>query len=487
MRIEDYLSNEHGFNKEQRDVWMKLISDWRSWYIGNNKGFHEYSIYNGKSRIRLKRKSLQMAKKACEDWADILYNLSCSVQVDDARSNEDLNKVLGNNDFWLKVNQGIEKSFAVGTGAFVLTITGIKYNPDTDTAYVEEAEPSLEFVEAEKIYPLSWEDNKCTECAFVSYRTIQGKKYVILSVHILDSENYVIKNKIFETRNNTDDIYELDSEREAELLGAFAEFRTNSSLRWFCLISPAVANNVLLPDNLAYDYPFGISIFANAIDCIKSIDETFDSLSNEITIGRKRIFVAESMCETVDGQSVFDATDISVYRLPTGLKPESLLQPENSELRVEQIVSALNTDLSSFSNNVGMGKEMYKFDVTNMSTAAQVYSTNSELKRKRDKHLTKLENELYDILNALCYASSAFSHYNINSEGLAIKFDNSLFENIDTTSQRKLRESDAGVISRAEYRMEVFKEDEETAKKKISDIDGESIERMQEVQRLQEE
>ena len=135
--------------------------------------------------------------------------------------------------------------------------------------------------------------------------------------------------------------------------------------------------------------------------------------------------------------------------------------PENSELRTAQIVEALNTALSTVSNLVGMGKELYKFDVANMSTAAQVYSTNSELKRKMDKHRTELENELIDLLEAIIGAANNFSHYNINPSGLTITFDLSQFEDEDTKSQRKLREKDAGIISASEYRVEVYGESED--------------------------
>ena len=47
---------------------------WRDWYKGYSKEFHHYTDYNGKETVDLDRYSLKMAKKVCEDWANLLFN-----------------------------------------------------------------------------------------------------------------------------------------------------------------------------------------------------------------------------------------------------------------------------------------------------------------------------------------------------------------------------------------------------------------------------
>lgn len=486
MEIEQYLAEKYGINKDIRESWISKIKAWRTWYVGYNKDFHAYKIFNGKSQIQLFRKSLQMAKKACEDWADLLYNVNCKITVKTEESQLELDRLSNKLSLWLVINQAIEKAFSVGTGALVASAVGLKYNPTKNVIQIsDETEPSIEYVDVEKIFPISWDGKKCTECAFVTRQTIRGKKYAIVSAHTLNAAgNYTISNDVFRV-NNDENLEEIPEEEKSLLLGSFAELDTKSNKRWFCLLSPAVANNIDNPDAAEYDYPFGISIFANAIDSIKSIDKAFDSLDNEIDIGRSRIFVSEDMCESIEGKKVFDATDISVYTLPKGFSSEQLLQPVNPALRTAQIKEALETALSAFSEAVGMGKDTYSLENVNMSTAAQVYSSNSELKRKRDKHITKLENELYDLLDALCYIAVVFSNYRINPEGLSIKFDDSLFEDLDTTAARKLREVDMEIASRAEYRAEIYKEDIAIAEKAIEEIDQKNMEKLASVQRTE--
>lgn len=480
MRIEGWLKENYGYDNGVHEEWMKRVQYWREWYAGYAKDFHNYTIFNGKEPVPMRRKSLQMAKKVCEDWSNILFNINCTVTVENEASNENLQKILAKNSFWALMNQTIETYFAVGTAGIVLSVNEFAFDPETSTATItENTRPVLEMVDVEKIYPLSWDGRKCTECAFVTTKTVKGEKYAIVSLHLLENGSYTIKNKSFKL-NGSGEI-DMNSE-ESAIESSFEEFHTGSEIPWFVLFSPAVANNVMSPTDAAYDYPFGISVYANAIDALKCCDSAYDAVFNEITIGRMRIFASESMMQTVDGRMVFDAADIAVYRLPAGLSKEQLLQPVAPALRVDAMQSALVADLSVLSQAVGMGRQMYDFNIANMATAAQVYSVNSELKRSRDKHKTALEDGLYDILHALCDAATRFTGMPVDAEGLKITFDDAIFEDKTSESDRARLDFDAGLLSGWEYRMQVFGEDEQTAKARIDEI---KQERMRDVMALQ--
>ena len=66
-----------------------------------------------------------MAKKVCEDWADLEFNEKVSITTDNEETNKKLQKILDDNDFWILCNQGIEKTFALGTGAFVCSVDNL--------------------------------------------------------------------------------------------------------------------------------------------------------------------------------------------------------------------------------------------------------------------------------------------------------------------------------------------------------------------------
>lgn len=116
------------------------------------------------------------------------------------------------------------------------------------------------------------------------------------------------------------------------------------------------------------------------------------------------------------------------------------------------------------------GENHYHFDGTNLSTATAVISSNSKMARRMRKLQIGYESAIFDLIKAICYASSQFGTYNIDTEDMAIKFDDSIIEDIEAESIRALREYQAGIISGVEYRMRVFGETEEVATQKFKEV-----------------
>ena len=96
------------------------VAEWKDWYVGYVKKFHDYEIYTGKRYIRMRRMSLAMAKRVCEDWANLLINERTDITLSSEEATNKLQKILEDCRFWRKANDGIEKTFALGTGAFVV-------------------------------------------------------------------------------------------------------------------------------------------------------------------------------------------------------------------------------------------------------------------------------------------------------------------------------------------------------------------------------
>ena len=462
MDIASYLSENYGFNRSITDSWSEYIDLWESWYAGKVKSFHRYNIYNGRRIVQKERLSLNMSKKCCEDWADLLFNPKCSVSVMDADDTKALNKILDKCDFWTVINKAVERTFAAGTGAIVTSVDNLIYNEDTGVINVSEAETRIEFIDAKNIYPISWDSSgHVTECAFAAQKSIRGKKYVFLSVNLInESGNYEIHNKVL--KKSTGGTY---SEAD-NISGSIDVFDTRSNIPWFAILKTAQNNNI---DS---DSPWGLSCYANSIDLLKAIDIGFDSFVNEINLGRKRIFVRSMLTTTDDSgtRRVFDDNDVAVYQLPESMDSKDLIQSENSDLRTAALKEYIQSVLSLFSAQVGFGKDKYDFDAVNMTTATQVISSNSDMFRRKKKNEIPLESALVDIVNAIIYASDTYGNYNINPEGLTIQFDDSVIEDTEAIAGRAMREAAAGLISPAEYRVRIFGESEETAGSRIKDI-----------------
>ena len=121
-------------------------------------------------------------------------------------------------------------------------------------------------------------------------------------------------------------------------------------------------------------------------------------------------------------------------------------------------------------NKVGFGENHYHFDGVNLSTATAVVSSNSKLFRRKKKLEIGYESAIYDLVRAICYASSTFGTYNINTEDMVIQFDDSIIEDKEAESNRALREVNAGLMSKAEYREKIFGETPEIAEQEIQKI-----------------
>ena len=246
--IQTYLEKRKSFGVTADDTYTH-ISEWLDWYRGSVKTFHEYWIYDGVQSKKQERYKLGMAKKICEDWANLLLNEKVSIKA--GGFNTRLEEILKFNNFRVRANQLVELAFALGTGALV--------------EYVDADENILiDYIRADMIYPLSWDNGDITECAFGSAKVVNEKECVYLQIHrhgiAEDGEDpklYYIENKYLDA--DTGDEVPLPDDME-ELVP------TMYDRPLFQIITPNVVNNLDL------DSPMGISVFGNSIDQVKGSD-----------------------------------------------------------------------------------------------------------------------------------------------------------------------------------------------------------------------
>ena len=434
------------------------ISNWLEWYTGDVKKFHNYTLYNGKRKVAMKRLTLNMAKRVCEDWANLLLNEKTDITVGDKHSQDVLHKALVDCKFWQKGNEGIEKSFALGMGAFVVVVDGMGVDEDGALVDTSKAKVKVKFVNATKIIPITFEDDEITECAFINVNS--GKTYI--SIHLKNEQgNYEIHN--ITCQGDGEHLSFVDEEDHVV-------FATQSNLPWFAIIKPNIANNIDI------NSPLGVSVFANAIDNLKEIDLVFDSYANEFILGKKRIFVNAKdwavNSRTGEEYDVFDSNDVVIYVLPEADDGKQLITDTTQVLRVADHITALQNQLNLFGYKCGLGTEHYKFDSMGVATATQIVSVNSEMFRNLKKQEIIIEDALITIVKAMLYAINTFTSDSVNALAeITIKFDDSII--VDEASERTqdMLDVNAGIMSKVEYRMKWYNEDEKTATQKIEEMD----------------
>lgn len=461
MTLEDFLKREYNYNPEIKDDIKTYIAQWESWYKGNVRSFHNYYIYNGQRKVNKHRYTMNMAKEISEDWSDLLWSEKCKISFENEESQNQFDGLVDETDMNVLINQAIEKSGALGTHALVVSVYDIKQDESGVVLDVTDAKTRIEAVDIDWIFPLSWNSKTITECAFGSVEYIDGIKHVILSVHKINESNgnYIIYNHLF--RDTNGNLTEIDQSEDT-----FEYFDTKSDVKWFSIFKP------LLTNNLFNNNPFGIPHYANAIDNLKAVDISFDALKNEIKDGRRRTFVRADMLnyDTGEQKMVFDPNDTDIYVLPKGADKDDLIQNDSDTLRTGQQIETLNANLNILGNKVGFGENHYHFDGQVLSTATAVISSNSKMFRRKKKLEIGYESSIFDLVQAVCYASSTFGSRNINAENMVIQFDDSIIEDKQTESARAMQEVAMGIASKQEYREKIFGETPEIAEENIKKV-----------------
>lgn len=453
------------------ETFYKYINEWRSWYDGNVRSFHNYKVFNGQKKVNCRRYSLNMANKVSSDWANLLMNEKVAITLEGEREQQFIDSVFDNNNFRVKCNEMQELKCALGTCAYVPSVYNVSMDVETGEIYGNGAKIKIEYVTAENIIPLSWDASGVTECAFACNKTINNEKYVYLQIHKLNAQNnYDIENHVYMNTNGEFSEVELSSLPEFERVAPVVH--TNSSMKQFVIDKPNLANNVDV------SLPMGVPVFANAIDALKGVDVAYDSFVNEFVLGKKRIITQPEAMKNYDTQEpYFDVNDLTFYVVPNGANEGAIINEVDMHLRTAEHSTGIQYMLSALSSKCGFGENYFKFDGGGVATATQVVSENSALFRSCKKHEIVLESVLKELCRIIMHLGNMYMGAGLNEDvEMSIDFDDSIIEDKETEFNRDARMVQMGVMNLYEFRMKYMNEDENTAKEalpKIEDLTNE--------------
>lgn len=428
-----------------------LIDVWKSWYDGDVKDFHSYTVWNGIEELECHRYSVNMGKKVCEDWANLLMNERVNITLEGKREQEFVDAILADNNWWVKANEAQERKAAVGTVAYVPTVEGMSINPDT-SEIVDAGRIRINYVSAGNIYPLTWDNGVIRECAFASTKRVNDTEYTYIQVHRLNGGEYDIENHLY----GTDEV-PLASVRGFETIPPVVH--TGSDKPQFIIDRLNIANS----DEFN---PMGVAVFAYAIDQLKGVDITYDSYVNEFVLGKKRIVVQPEAIKSVDGRPMFDKRETIYYVMPEDRGSDgSILQQVDMTLRTAEFNTGMQDMLNILSSKCGFGENHYKFDRGSIATATQVISENSTLFRTIKKHEILLEQAITGLCRTLLRMGNKFMNAGLDEEvEISIDFDDSIIEDKGQDFNRDVQLLNAGIMNDWEFRMRWMNEDEATAK-----------------------
>lgn len=423
------------------------IDNWLEWYQDDVKKFHHYKVWNGVIMTKHERYRLGMAKRVCEDWANLLLNEKVTINA--GAYEERLNEILNFNNFSVRANQLVELAFALGTGAFV------EYKNAEENVIID-------YIRADMIYPLGWDNGDITECAFGATRVVDGKERIYLQIHRLgdpeknEKQNvYYIENKYVDPESGK----ELDMPEEIALI-----VDTGSAAPLFQIITPNIYNNIDL------DSPFGISIYANSISQLKGCDIVYDSYINEFILGKKRIIVPISAAKIQmekDGVATpsFSPDDTVYYQMPADRTGDMKLTEVDMSIRASEHELGIQRCLDVLSMKCGMGTGRYKFDSSGgVKTATEVISDKSDLYQNRQRNTIIVESAILGMVRAVSFLDTG-----VEVEAV-VDFDDSIIEDTNATIDKNIKLVNAGLRSKLTAIMEINKCSEDEAQKELERI-----------------
>lgn len=441
------------------ESWYEHIADWDSWYKGNVGQFHNYQVWNGQHKVKCRRYSLGMAKKVCEDWANLLMNEKVHITLEGEKEQEFIDDIFTRTDFEINMNELQEKGAARGTYAIIPRVQGATVNSRGAIVGNNQAEIAMDFVTADRIYPLVWSGHEITECAFSTVINVQDKKYIYLQIHGRENGLYFIENRLYLQNMEGGTLTDTPLENVQGFENIPERVYTGSSKPQFIIGRYNIANN------LDDDNPMGISVFANAIDVLKGVDVAYDSYVNEFVLGKKRIMVQPAATKLDGENSVFDPNDVTFYVLPEDMQDGNLIQPIDMALRTGEHTQGLQDQLNMLSSKCGFGERHYRFDSGSVSTATQIISENSTMFRTIKKHELILEAVLIELCRILLRMGNAYMGAGLDEDvEISVDFDDSIIEDRATDEARVYQMLAAGLMKADEARSILMNEDIDTAR-----------------------
>ena len=468
-----YLNKTRGYHLDAD--YSGQIETWRQWWKGSVPGVHTRSAeYRDGKHTRLLA-SLKMPKRVCEDWANLLLNDRTTFQIADEKTaayllgsdEQQVGGLLRELHFWDNANELVEQAYWSGTGACVLSVTGVNGEGGSLIAQPD-ACIALDYDPASCILPLKVERGVVTEAAFVSECMRDGKPAVYLQTHTGDNTRRTIRNEWFavtDTVHGAPDFSPLPAPE-----GTVESITVESSPPWFALFSPAAVKNIDGGMGL------GMAVFAEALDEAQGLDLAFDNYREDLRLGHKKIFYSADLCRKVvdkDGVEHHIPPDDDVVSqfiaLPEkagSLDQQSEYHEYNPDLRVEQNHRAVQDMLDLFSFKCGLGFHRYKFETGNITTATEYTGSRQDLVQSANKKQIPIEAALIGIVRGILWAAKNLLGAEVDPEtAISVNWDDSYITDAEARMGQMRDDALSGLLPRYKYLAARYGVSEEEARK----------------------
>lgn len=462
----NYINKRYGKDVKISPMYEK-INQWREWIDGNVHGFHTFhkkiDLNDDSKAVPLHRHRTNMLLKGAEDWASILMNEKTRIIIGDENSSkfvmgdDEISGVFGENDFWRCANELVATSRWSGTGAFEVYIKRMVVD-DENNHLIKGSGIGINYLAADQIIPISYDNGILREAAFISERQSDGKKVYLISVHLLNEDNtYNIESFFLDEYGNY-----IPEEGYGRMV------YTGCPVPLFSLIRKSGINI------FDYDSPFGVSIISGAEDILRGLDCAFDNFITDFKLGRKMVLMSKSMFTTDEqGNTIAPQESEEQLFINAGDKilDGGLYQEYNPSLRVMENANGLQKMLDLFSLRIGLGAKRYVLDGGGQiaaTTATQWVGERQDMVQNAYKEMICIEKALKEVVRAVLWVGKNVFNEKIDPEAtITIVADDSYIIDSDTEKMQWIQDLNLGIRSKTEYRMHFYGESPKEAAKNV--------------------
>ena len=430
---------------------------WWAWYTASAEWYDHTEVRDG-TQYKLRRQSLHPARRVCREWASaILDDDGTKIGTDDEGATELLEEWAGSTRFIPTAQRCLERAFGVGTGALALWF---------DVREDGEVDIRARRYDVRTILPLTWDDDGISECAFVTDSYIDGQKVHQLQVHRLDGATYHVITRMFDAKDG----HEVRSDSIIE------DFNAQVDIPTFAIVRPAL-------DNICAEGTYmGQSVFADAVDAIKAVDNAFDSMQREVSVTKAKIFASADMFDMAQNEDgtyravPMDPDDIYVVKLDT-VSADAMYEVFSPTIRTAQLADALDVALSELGDLTGFGQNYFRMSKDGgMKTAREVTSDNSAFARNIKKHENELRPQLEGLLACVLACQRQLNGWPVPDDcSVSVDFDDSVITDTDAEKATMRAEIAEGIVPKWMYLERFFAMSEEDARATIAEMGPEAL------------
>lgn len=334
---------------------------------------------------------------------------------------------------------------------------------------------SIQYIQADNFFPLEFDTETITRCAFLDQFRRNNEIYSRIEVHTLKDGLLNIRNKAFVSRTDG-------------MIGT--EIPVNSVPKWSDLAQEITFSGVEklpfgyfrvpLGNNQDSESPLGASVFSRAVEHIQEADRRYSQINWEYESKESAVHIARSLLGTNQstGEPIYPAGKKRLYRAVeynAGAVDKPLMDIFSPNIRDESYFNGWNhlMRMIEFECNLAYGT---------ISDPNNTDKTAEEIKASKQRSYsfvqscqTALQHALEDLVDAIAFWCDIYHLCPSGTYQTSFDWDDSIVTDVESERQSDRQDVSMGVMPLWEYRKKWYGETEEQAKAAVQQVEDNTV------------